>query len=634
MEYVVIGTIVWGVAWGILVNKVIENKGYQENWFWWGFFFGFFALIVALTKQSIDEAKPSTENASKVEKAYVEMVSSESLTDKLDIYSPVHITSWQIKKDEDDNLMLFVDFLNVTESKISSVMFSVVGYNSFGDKVYVNDKNSFDIIEQDLAINASEYGITQTLLPNMNIRKVDIKVKKVRFANETIFENDASKWIDMNQKPLNSIHLDCAKTKNSQAKFYSTLESEYWQCVCGFVNIRNECSFCAMPKADALEFTKDNIHDTYQKYLKELEIKRQVEEDRQKKEKRKVKRSKNVAIITSSIVALAITITAFFNYIIIPNRKYNQATEYLNNGEFGKSAMLYGSLNDYKDSSEKSVFCWNKILDRNTISSTRFLSIGLKENGTVIGTGYNFYGCDVSNWNNIITLAAGFEHAVGLKTNLTVVTTGNNEDGACDVSEWKNIIDISTKDNHTVGLKMDGTVVAVGYNEFGQCNVSEWKDIVAISAGASHTVGLKADGTVVAVGYNENGECNVSEWKDIVAISAGGMHTVGLKADGTVIAVGCNDYGACDVSEWKDIIAVSADGVTVGLKKDGTVVAVGPNDYGACNVSEWKDITAICTSDHHTIGVQSNGSIAFTGYNEYEIGNISEWRDIKVPNNE
>ncbi len=44
---------IYGTIWGIVVNKVIENKGYQENWFWWGFFFGFLALIVALTKQNM-----------------------------------------------------------------------------------------------------------------------------------------------------------------------------------------------------------------------------------------------------------------------------------------------------------------------------------------------------------------------------------------------------------------------------------------------------------------------------------------------------------------------------------------------------------------------------------------------------
>lgn len=42
--------IIWGIIWGFATNKVIENKGYDENWFWWGFLFGFIALIVACAK--------------------------------------------------------------------------------------------------------------------------------------------------------------------------------------------------------------------------------------------------------------------------------------------------------------------------------------------------------------------------------------------------------------------------------------------------------------------------------------------------------------------------------------------------------------------------------------------------------
>ncbi|MBQ7146890.1 MAG: SHOCT domain-containing protein [Lachnospiraceae bacterium] len=38
------------VAFGFATKKVIENKGYRENWFWWGFFFGLIALIVAFSK--------------------------------------------------------------------------------------------------------------------------------------------------------------------------------------------------------------------------------------------------------------------------------------------------------------------------------------------------------------------------------------------------------------------------------------------------------------------------------------------------------------------------------------------------------------------------------------------------------
>ena len=39
-----------GIIWGWAVKKIVENKGYNENWFWWGFFFGILALLMALTK--------------------------------------------------------------------------------------------------------------------------------------------------------------------------------------------------------------------------------------------------------------------------------------------------------------------------------------------------------------------------------------------------------------------------------------------------------------------------------------------------------------------------------------------------------------------------------------------------------
>ena len=56
-----IGSIIWGIIWGFATNAIIHNKGYDENWFWWGFFFGIFALIVALTKP---EYKGNSDSAS------------------------------------------------------------------------------------------------------------------------------------------------------------------------------------------------------------------------------------------------------------------------------------------------------------------------------------------------------------------------------------------------------------------------------------------------------------------------------------------------------------------------------------------------------------------------------------------
>lgn len=48
--------IIWavqGAIWGFATNKIVENKGYDENWFWWGFFFGLIALLVALSKPTV-----------------------------------------------------------------------------------------------------------------------------------------------------------------------------------------------------------------------------------------------------------------------------------------------------------------------------------------------------------------------------------------------------------------------------------------------------------------------------------------------------------------------------------------------------------------------------------------------------
>lgn len=48
---IVIGIFVGqGVLFGFATDRIIENKGYDESWFWWGFFFGFIALLVALSK--------------------------------------------------------------------------------------------------------------------------------------------------------------------------------------------------------------------------------------------------------------------------------------------------------------------------------------------------------------------------------------------------------------------------------------------------------------------------------------------------------------------------------------------------------------------------------------------------------
>ena len=53
----------------------------------------------------------------------------------------------------------------------------------------------------------------------------------------------------------------------------------------------------------------------------------------------------------------------------------------------------------------------------------------------------------------------------------TVVAVGWNAHDQCNVSEWHDIVFVAAGCAHTVGLKSDGQVVAVGDNGYGQCDV-------------------------------------------------------------------------------------------------------------------------------------------------------------------
>ena len=274
---------------------------------------------------------------------------------------------------------------------------------------------------------------------------------------------------------------------------------------------------------------------------------------------------------------------------------YEKATALLASGDYDGAIAAFEALGDYKDSSAMLVESANA---KEYAQAEKLLAQGQTAEAAVAFAKIAEYEDarerSFELWDTMAareTLAAGYNHTVGLKADGTVVAAGSYSSGQYDVSGWRDIVAVAAGIFHTVGLKADGTVAAAGWNDDGQCDVSGWRDIVAVAAGTEHTVGLRADGTVVTVGANEEGQCDVSGWRDIVAVSAGDSYTVGLRADGTVVAVGYNEYGQCDVSDWTDIVAVAAEWVhTVGLKADGTVVAVGDNGYGQCDVSGWANI--------------------------------------------
>ena len=322
--------------------------------------------------------------------------------------------------------------------------------------------------------------------------------------------------------------------------------------------------------------------------------------------------------------------------------KYSQAIGLLNTGNDLEALTLLDELDNYKDAESLAKDIRIRLVNHKTLVAGGWHTVGLMSNGTTVATPYigdlNHGQCNVSAWNNIVSVAAGAFHTVGLKSDGTVVAVGQNEftavarsfTGRCDVSDWNDIIDVAAGASawHTVGLKSDGTVVAVGDNRYGQCYVSSWDNIIGISAGQNHTAGLRPNGTVIATTYTSD----VSTWKGIIAIASGEEHLVGLKSDGTVVATGGNAEGQCDVVGWNDIVAIAAGyEYTIGLKSDGTVVATGDNYFGQCDVSEWSDIVAIAAGRSHTLGLKSDGTVVAVGDKRSGQCNVSNWTGIKLP---
>ena len=320
---------------------------------------------------------------------------------------------------------------------------------------------------------------------------------------------------------------------------------------------------------------------------------------------------------------------------------YQAASAMEEQGKLYEAATTFYQVKDYMDSWDRCFALWGEITIRETISSDRIHSVGLRNDGTVLAAGNNDSGqCNVYSWRNVVAISAGGYHTVALKADGSVMATGGeittgpikNSYGQCDISSWSDIVAISAGGYHTVGLKADGSVIAAGDNNEGQCNISEWSNIIAIDAVGDRTIGLRADGTVITTGssYYDCGE--VSNWRSISAISAGDYNTAGLQKNGTIIIIGNNQAGECDIYGWKDIVALSLGRFhTVGLKSDGTVVAEGMNVNGECDVTEWRNVVAISAGVSQTLGLRADGTVVAIGQNNSGQCNVSGWTGIKIP---
>ncbi len=247
-------------------------------------------------------------------------------------------------------------------------------------------------------------------------------------------------------------------------------------------------------------------------------------------------------------------------------------------------------------------------------------SIGLRRNGTVAAWGSNIYGQTnlPATLTNVTGIAAGGYFSLAVRSNGTVAAWGRNEYGQTNLpAGLTNVIAVSAGGYHSLALRMDGTITAWGRNTYNQATVpAGLSNVVAVAGGGQHSLALRADGTVVGWGYNASSQANVpANLTNVVAIAAGDAHSLALKSDGRVIAWGNSSYGLTNVpATLSNVVAIAAGAsFNVALRKDGTVVPWGISGNGITNVpAGLTNLAAIAAAGTRTLGLGGSESPVLT----------------------
>lgn len=222
------------------------------------------------------------------------------------------------------------------------------------------------------------------------------------------------------------------------------------------------------------------------------------------------------------------------------------------------------------------------------------------------------------------------DRVVALKSDGTVLASGENREGGCQVQKWKDIYAVKTDGPFTVGLKMDGTAVCCGEADdeppYNRYDVSKWTDVVSLRFPESDIAGVKSNGELLLRGKDKASYRN----NVVQVVRPPYCDELMVKDDGTVECVGKCQFKE-EITSWQDIVQVIADyhgsnvSYVVGLKKDGTITYAGKQDAYAYDLRSWMGIVEIIRDGGDVIGLRSDGTLVKTGSPDKQL---LEWRDI------
>lgn len=315
-------TLIVAACLAFLPASIAERKGKSFGlWYLYGFLIWIVAILHAISLPELDK-KSSVEDDNLFD-LLVRIPKNAIL--EVDINALAYITDYDITKDKNDNLYMSCKIYNAGSKAIRAVKIIAQGFNSFGDRVKINETEEFELIIQDLNIasNDEEQISDKIKLIDNSIRKLNMRVVQISYADGTVETAKEQYLVNNNQEPLEDKFIPMVRKENSDAMYYMIDTCDYWQCVCGYVNkdAKEKCIKCLMMKSHAKKYCKDRISDTYHNFLKNEEEreKRQREQEasdaiNQEKKQKVLKRSIIIAVLIFVVAMIPVSINAYNTY--------------------------------------------------------------------------------------------------------------------------------------------------------------------------------------------------------------------------------------------------------------------------------------------------------------------------------
>jgi alpha-tubulin suppressor-like RCC1 family protein len=267
-------------------------------------------------------------------------------------------------------------------------------------------------------------------------------------------------------------------------------------------------------------------------------------------------------------------------------------------------------------------------------------SVAVKADGSLWAWGSNIYGqlgdgtfasksSPAQIGGGFVSVSAGAYFALALKTDGSLWAWGQNDMGQLGIVAGQCALCASATParvgtgyaavaagwDHAVGLKADGTLWAWGSNDYGQLGtlttpvvpIQIGAGYTSVAAGNGHTVALKSDGSLWAWGRNINGQVGdgttssryapVQIGSGYASIAAGTKFTLAVRTDGSLWSWGIDSYGQLGLG------AITARTKPVVIGTGYSAVASG-GEEGAFGLSQT-----------HVLAVKADGTLWAWGNN-------------------